>query len=474
MTEAPRISVVIPTYNRVTMLQNAIESVLSQEEQSVEILVFDNASTDETAQYLGELSQNHKNIKVFRNETNIGPVANYQRGLGEIRTPYFVPLADDDWLLPGFLNEALPIMEGDSTLGAAIYVTEGLDEAHNLVTTYPDCLDRRRFGKLTPRQHMHDWLRYGHHGWSSILWRSEVLAFIKPPYLHVGLPSDVDFQAQIFCHFPVHLENKIAAVYLMHKEQGSRSMNIAELRSFSDIFRHIDREVIKNELFDLDEYLNLRHISVMRYCGIWRTSTNALSDDQLRLAATTAGLVLNDWESAASFARDLAARGTSSPQQDDATETGPSPAGGLSNLYFLPPLPGEQTSSAPVRTRNDLTVSAILWADEARRRHADLDRRNLDLTQSESRLTAEKAELEREVAAKTDEVAELAREVTTKTDAMAELAREISTKTHEISELQAQLDEAHERLASRWYAIRKPLHALLDAIRNRIEKGTRD
>ncbi|MGH6738250.1 MAG: glycosyltransferase family 2 protein, partial [Bradyrhizobium sp.] len=52
MTALPKISVVLPTYNRRQPLQRAIESLLAQDEPDWEAIVVDDASTDDTLAYL--------------------------------------------------------------------------------------------------------------------------------------------------------------------------------------------------------------------------------------------------------------------------------------------------------------------------------------------------------------------------------------------------------------------------------------
>ena len=56
MPDRPKISVVIPTYNRLHTLPRAVDSVLAQSEQDFELLIVDDASSDGTDRYLATLS----------------------------------------------------------------------------------------------------------------------------------------------------------------------------------------------------------------------------------------------------------------------------------------------------------------------------------------------------------------------------------------------------------------------------------
>ena len=68
----PLISVYMPTYNRVQMAIRAIESVLAQDYPHIELLVVDDASTDDTWQVLTNKYINDERIRFFRQSTGQG------------------------------------------------------------------------------------------------------------------------------------------------------------------------------------------------------------------------------------------------------------------------------------------------------------------------------------------------------------------------------------------------------------------
>ena len=74
MNSKPLISICIPTYNRCNYLQKSIESIISQAEfkdGKVEIVISDNASTDNTQFVVQKYTSKYKNIRYFRNSENI-------------------------------------------------------------------------------------------------------------------------------------------------------------------------------------------------------------------------------------------------------------------------------------------------------------------------------------------------------------------------------------------------------------------
>lgn len=275
-----KITVVIPTFNRLSFLRKAVASILEERRVPLQVNIFDNASTDGTQDYVEALSKIDSRVKYVRNGTNIGGEANYVKAFCSIDSEYFVPLADDDYLLPDFLYDSFNIMVSDEHLGAVIFVTEARTETGKLSSTYPQRLDAIRFGRLSPQAHLADWMRYGHYGWSSVLWRRSALRLVGPPYFHVGLPSDVDFQGQVFCKLPVYLVNKPGAVLLLHPQQASRGNGIGVLSSWVALFERLDRAVQDANVLSQFEYMELKNAMSRRYVGEWRDLKGATLTNQ--------------------------------------------------------------------------------------------------------------------------------------------------------------------------------------------------
>ncbi|MDH7797982.1 MULTISPECIES: glycosyltransferase family 2 protein [unclassified Beijerinckia] len=375
-----KITVVVPTYNRRDSLKKALESVLQETRVSIQVHVFDNASTDGTEEYVSSLARSDSRVTYFRNGDNVGPTANFQRALGSIKSDYFVPLADDDWLLPDFLWKAASILDQDRELGAAIFVSEVRNEDGDFLGTYPSPLDKLRFGKLTAKEHLRDWMTFGHYAWSSILWRSDVLRFIGYPYLHAGLPSDIDFQTQVFSEFPVYITTEPGAVFVIHPKQGGVELDITHVPSWSRILRRLDAQVIKNRLFDLHEYLAMRNMVVARHCSSWRKPTAKPVQRKAHIKlAVLAGVVLNDWD----FALEVAAK---LPPEN----AGVADAKSKNCFYFLPQMHnGDQR--APASGVDELILSTMRWAAEARRALEAQTNHTSSLTET-NRVLAEKNE----------------------------------------------------------------------------------
>lgn len=113
---SPSVSVVIPTYNRAALLQRAIRSVLNQTFGDFEVVVVDDASTDETGETIAAFADTR--IRYFRQPRNLGVAEARNRGLCEARGDFIALLDSDDEWLPTKLEEQMARFEaGGSGVG---------------------------------------------------------------------------------------------------------------------------------------------------------------------------------------------------------------------------------------------------------------------------------------------------------------------------------------------------------------------
>ena len=81
--EKKLVSILVPVYNRENLIEETVNSGLSQTYENIEIIIVDNQSTDGTWKILEKLASQDKRIKIFQNNTNIGPVRNWKRCIDE-------------------------------------------------------------------------------------------------------------------------------------------------------------------------------------------------------------------------------------------------------------------------------------------------------------------------------------------------------------------------------------------------------
>lgn len=110
----PLVSILIPVFNRSDLLQESVTSACRQVFQDFEIVIIDNASTDNTWAICQALASQDSRIRVFRNEVNIGPVRNWERCIGEARGKLGKLLFSDDLIDPTYLEQTVPELSDDA------------------------------------------------------------------------------------------------------------------------------------------------------------------------------------------------------------------------------------------------------------------------------------------------------------------------------------------------------------------------
>ncbi len=92
---APLVSIALCTYNGEKYLGQQLESIINQSYSNLEIIIVDDASTDNTLKILHSFQEKASNIKIFTNEYNIGFNQNFRKSL-ELCSAEFIAISDQD------------------------------------------------------------------------------------------------------------------------------------------------------------------------------------------------------------------------------------------------------------------------------------------------------------------------------------------------------------------------------------------
>lgn len=107
MLNPNQLTVVIPTFNRLGLLQQSIKSLEDQTIKGFNLLILDNSSSDGTSTYLRNLTSISFQIELVLREQNIGYFQNLLDGIKQVRTKYITFLSDDNVYLPDCLETLL-------------------------------------------------------------------------------------------------------------------------------------------------------------------------------------------------------------------------------------------------------------------------------------------------------------------------------------------------------------------------------
>ena len=148
----PRVSIGMPVYNGANYIRRAVQSILAQDYADYELIISDNASTDETESICREFAERDDRIRHFRNDTNIGAAQNFNRVFQLARGQFFKWAAHDDECYPTMLRRCVEVLELAPDRVTMVYpLAELIDkEGKTLIPTLDriECRDPRPHRRL--------------------------------------------------------------------------------------------------------------------------------------------------------------------------------------------------------------------------------------------------------------------------------------------------------------------------------------
>jgi len=113
----PTLSVVVPNYNHARYLEAALGAHLDQSAPPLEIIVVDDASTDDSSAVVKRVASKHPSVRLLRLGRNGGVIAAMNRGLLEARGDYVCFSAADDLVAQDFAAQSLEVLARHPTAG---------------------------------------------------------------------------------------------------------------------------------------------------------------------------------------------------------------------------------------------------------------------------------------------------------------------------------------------------------------------
>lgn len=182
----PFVTVLIDTYNHEAFIEEAIQSVLSQDfpASDMEILVVDDGSTDRTAEIVGGFEPR---VRLVR-KVNGGQASAFNAGISEARGETVAFLDGDDWWAPGKLRAVTNVFSTDRAVGLV---------GHGVIHMYSDgrqhaesLRESSRFRIASVEDAKMFRTRRGFLGTSRMAYRAEILRHIAPVPLALKFEAD--------------------------------------------------------------------------------------------------------------------------------------------------------------------------------------------------------------------------------------------------------------------------------------------
>ncbi len=165
ISSPPRVSIGLPIYNGADYAAVCLDSLLSQRFEDFEIVISDNASTDETGDICRSYAERDSRIRYIRQPENKGVAYNFRTVFEHARAPYFKWATHDDLCLPGYLGACVGILDStDESVVLAYPRTILIDENGDEVEPYEDRMDMRERRPSERLRHQLQKLRFCHCG----------------------------------------------------------------------------------------------------------------------------------------------------------------------------------------------------------------------------------------------------------------------------------------------------------------------
>ncbi len=153
-TRGPRVSIGLPVYNGDRFLKDALDSILAQTFDDFELIISDNASTDNTQEICRAYVAQDPRVRYRRNAQNLGASWNFNRVFALSIGEYFKWAAHDDICAPSFLSRCVEVLDEDPGVVLCYTREIDIDEKGNIRGRRPYRLDTslvrpdERFGAI--------------------------------------------------------------------------------------------------------------------------------------------------------------------------------------------------------------------------------------------------------------------------------------------------------------------------------------
>ncbi len=141
----PLVSIVLGTYNRADIVCQSLDSLISQTYRPIEVIVVDDASTDQTGQVLRDYANRHGEVRVICLSKNLGPGGARNTGIREAKGGYIAIMDDDDRCVETRLAKQVEVLETHGDIDLCFGLVEWMNESGESTGIFPGLLFNERF-----------------------------------------------------------------------------------------------------------------------------------------------------------------------------------------------------------------------------------------------------------------------------------------------------------------------------------------
>ena len=136
-TEKRLVSIGLPVYNGEDYIDEALQSLLDQTYENIEIIVSDNCSTDQTEHKVKKIAQKDNRIFFYKNKKNYGASYNFNLTVKLSKGSYFKWASHDDVCDQKFIESCMDVLEQDDSAVLAYTDEIDIDDQGNFIRERP-------------------------------------------------------------------------------------------------------------------------------------------------------------------------------------------------------------------------------------------------------------------------------------------------------------------------------------------------
>lgn len=263
----PHVSVIIPCYNYGKWLADCVNSVLEQSGVDIEVLIINDASTDNSSEVARVLAGRDARVHVIDHEKNYGHIPSVNEALQKVNGDYIVKLDADDTLTPGSLARATALLETHPTVGFVygrpLHFGKHMNtmpRLHKWLRQYTfSPTDRPSLNEMDTR--IRGWTIWPGETWLALLCARGANCISQPEVVirssalrsaggyDVNLPhtSDMAMWLRLACMSDVaHVDGAIQGCYRVHPMSMQRTVNAGKLRDLQGRLAAFDSILVRH------------------------------------------------------------------------------------------------------------------------------------------------------------------------------------------------------------------------------------
>lgn len=231
------ISVIVPAFNVEKYINRAIDSILAQDYSNFEIIIIDDASTDNTLEIIQRHYAAHSQIHIVRHEYNQGLGAARNTGISEAKGKYLIFIDSDDWIEPNMLSllykTAITKNADVVACGVRLAFEDGATQKYHAYN-FETCGGIKALDLLAE-------YKIGSIAWNK-LYRKEIIdqySLAFPPIYH----EDVTFTMQLvyYCSKFVSIPDELYNYYQNSQSITKKKISQQHIYSYLEVFKLISK-----------------------------------------------------------------------------------------------------------------------------------------------------------------------------------------------------------------------------------------